>query len=102
MCDEIRSVYTQCAIKFVPCMLSMDIHVKTVHVVCWLSMHKNSFLVCSVCDEIVSLYAQCAIKSSTCMRAIIFENYNNQNFEKLSRIPSSKSKVKILGEKNLL
>jgi hypothetical protein len=30
--DEIHSVYDQPAMKFVPRMLSMDLHVKTVHI----------------------------------------------------------------------
>ncbi len=57
--DEIRSAFAQCAMKFVPRMLSMDVHVKTVHI---LPLDEH-FLICSVCDEIVSSYAQCAIKS---------------------------------------
>ncbi len=30
--DKIRSPYAQCAIKFIPRMLSMDLHVKIVHI----------------------------------------------------------------------
>jgi hypothetical protein len=55
VCNEIRSAYAQCVIKFGPCMLSMDVHVKNLFTFYrWLSMRENSFLVCSVCDEIVS------------------------------------------------
>jgi hypothetical protein len=69
-CDEIRSAYAQCAIKFVSRMLSMDCTCKTVHIFRWLSIRENSFLVCSVCDEIGSAYAQHAIKSFPCMLSI--------------------------------
>jgi hypothetical protein len=105
--DEISSAYAQCAIKFVPRMLSMDCTCKTVHILplnehalkfvpCMLSMRWNRFLVCSACDKIVSAYAQHA-------HAIIFENdskilikmqispIKNQNFEKPSRNPSNQS-----------
>ncbi len=61
--DKIYSAYAQPAMKFVPRILSMNLHVKTVQFYCWLSMRENSFLVCSVCDEIISSDAQCAIKS---------------------------------------
>ena len=72
-CDEISSPYAQCAIKFVPRMLSMDCTCKNVHILPlaeharkiiphMLIMRWNQFLVCSACDEICSAYAQCAIK----------------------------------------
>ena len=72
-CDEISSPYAQCAIKFVPRMLSMDCTCKNVHILplavhvrkfvpSMLSMRWNRFRVCSACDEISSPYAQCAIK----------------------------------------
>jgi hypothetical protein len=50
--------------KFVPHMLSMDLHVKTVHILP-LAEHARKFVprMLSVCDEIVSSSAQCAIKS---------------------------------------
>jgi hypothetical protein len=80
--DEIRSAYAQCAIKFVPRMLSIDVHVKTVHILPlaereharklvprMLSVRWNRFLVCSLCDKIVSMYAQHT-------HAIIFEKYS--------------------------
>ncbi len=58
--DKIRSAYAQCAMKFVPRMLSMDLHVKTVHILPlaeharkfvprMLSVRRNRFLVCSAC-----------------------------------------------------
>ncbi len=50
-CDEIRSAYAQCTIKFVPRMLSIDCTCKTVHTAGWASA------------EIRSSYAQCAMKS---------------------------------------
>ncbi len=67
--DEIHSAYAQPAMKFVPRMLSMDLHVKTVHILPlaeharkfvprMLSVRWKRFLVCSVCDKIVSTYAQ--------------------------------------------
>jgi hypothetical protein len=77
-CDEISSLYAQCAIKFVPSMLSMDCTCKYVHILplaeharkfvpSMLSMRWNRFRVCSVCDKIISAYAQHT-------HAIIFEN----------------------------
>jgi hypothetical protein len=68
--------HAQCAIKFVPRLLSMDCTCKNVHILplaehAWkflrrmLSMQRNRFRVCSACDKIVSAYAQ---------HAIIFEN----------------------------
>ena len=116
-CDEISSPYAQCAIKFVPRMLSMDCTCKNVHILPlaeharkfvprMLSMRWNRFRVCSACDKIVSAYAQH-------MHAIIFEKYskitnfkmqiltiNNRNFQKPSRNPSNRTKVKILKKKN--
>ncbi len=67
--DEICSAYAQCVMKFVQRILSMDVHVKTVHILplaeharkfvpCVLSVRWNCFLVCSVCNKIVSTYAQ--------------------------------------------
>ncbi len=78
--DEIRSAYAQCAMKLVPRMLSINLHVKTVHILplaehMWkfiprmLSVRWNRFLVCSVCDKIVSAYAQHT-------HATILENYS--------------------------
>ncbi len=66
---KIRSAYAQCAMKFVPRMLSINLHVKTVYILPlaeharkvvprMLSVRCNRFLVCSVCDKIVSAYAQ--------------------------------------------
>ncbi len=77
--NEICSTYAQCAMKLVLRMHSMDLHVKTVHILPlaeqaqkfvprMLSVWWNCFLVCSVCDKIVSEYAQHAY-------AIIFKNY---------------------------
>jgi hypothetical protein len=87
-CDEIRSQYAQhamkcspyaqCAIKFVPRMLSIDCTSKNVYILPlaeharkfvprMLSMRWNRFRVCSACDKIVSAYAQHT-------HAIIFEN----------------------------
>ncbi len=77
-CDEISSPYAQCALKFVPRMLSIYWTCKNVHILPlaeharkfvprMLSMRWNSFLVCSACDKIVSAYAQHT-------HAIIFEN----------------------------
>jgi hypothetical protein len=62
--------YAQCAIKFVPRMLSMHLHVKMFTFYRWLSMRGNSFLVCSACNEIGSAYAQHAIKSFPRMLSI--------------------------------
>ncbi len=64
-CDEISSPYAQCAIKFVPRMLSMDCTWKNVHILPLAeharkfiphmpSMRWNRFRVCSACDKIVS------------------------------------------------
>ncbi len=61
--DEIRSAYAQCAMKFVPRMLSINLHVKTVHILPlaehtrkfiprMLSVRWNHYLVCSICDKI--------------------------------------------------
>jgi hypothetical protein len=58
--DKIRSVYAQCTMKFVPRMLSMDVHVKTVHILPlaeyarkfdprMLSVRWNHFHVCPAC-----------------------------------------------------
>ncbi len=113
--NEICSAYAQCAMKFIPRIHSMDLHVKTVQILPlaeharkfvphMLSVRWNSFLVCSVCDKIVSVYAQHA-------QAIIFENYSksrikmqistlkNQNFEKPFRNPSNGTKVNFLRKK---
>ncbi len=43
MCDEIRSAYAQYVMKFVPRMLSMDLHVKTVHILA-LAEHARKFV----------------------------------------------------------
>ncbi len=114
-CDEISSPYAQCAIKFVPHMLSMDCTCKNVHILPLaehvrkfvpriLSMRWNRFRVCSACDKIVSEYAKHT-------HAIFFENdsksiikmqispIKNQNFEKPSRNLSHRTKVKILEKK---
>ena len=114
-CDEITSPYAQCAIKFVPRMLSMDCTCKKVHILPlaeharkfvprMLSMWWNRFRVCSACDKIVSVHAQHT-------HAIIFEKYlknqikmqiltiNNRNFQKPSRKPSNRTKLKILKKK---
>jgi hypothetical protein len=53
--DEIRSAYAQCAIKFALRMLSMYLHVKTVHVL-HLAEHALKFIP-------RMLIAQCALKS---------------------------------------
>ncbi len=84
-CDEICSAYAQGAIKFVPRMLSMDVHVKTLHILPlaehalkfvprMLSLRWNRFLVCSVCDKIVSTYAQHT-------HAIIFEKLLKNRYQ---------------------
>ncbi len=52
-CDEIRSEYAQCAIKFVPRMLSKDCTCKNC----------SHFTAGWACAEIRSAYAQCAMKS---------------------------------------
>ena len=78
-------------------------------------MSGNSFLVCSVCDEIDSAYAQHAIKSFPRMLSIRMLQFskntkkchikmqiltiNNRNFQKPSRNPSNRTKVKILKKK---
>ncbi len=77
-CDEISSPYAQCAIKFVPRMLSMYCTCKNVHILPlaehtrtfvprMLSMRWNRFRVCSEYDKIISAYAQHT-------HAIIFKN----------------------------
>jgi hypothetical protein len=94
-CYEISSLYAQCAIKFVPRMLSKDCTCKNVHILPlaehprkfiprMLSMRWNQFRVCSACDKIVSAYAQ------------QISPIKNQNFEKSSRNPNNRTKVKIL------
>ncbi len=78
--DEIRSAYAQCAMEFVLRLLSMYLHVKTVHILPLAeharkfiprmrSVRWNCFLICSVCDKIISAYAQHA-------HAIILKNYS--------------------------
>jgi hypothetical protein len=100
-CDEISSPYAQCAIKFVPRMLSMDCTCKNVHILPlaeharkfvprMLSMRWNWFRVCSACDKIVSAYAQ---KSLIKMQ---ISPIKNQNFEKTSKNLSDRTEVKIL------
>jgi hypothetical protein len=61
--NEIRSAHAQCAMKFVPRMLSMDLQVKTVHILP-LAEHARKLVprMLSI-HEIVSSYAQRAIKS---------------------------------------
>ncbi len=111
-CEGISSPNAQCAIKFVPGMLSMECTCKNVHILPlaeharkfvphMLSMRWNRFRVRSACDKIVSAYAQHTY-------AINFENdskipntmqispIKNQNFEKPSRNLSNRTKVKIL------
>jgi hypothetical protein len=66
--DKNFSAYAQCAMKLIPRMIRINLHVKPVHILLRLSMRENLFLVCSVCDKIVSTYAQHA-------HAIILENY---------------------------
>jgi hypothetical protein len=56
-CDEIRSTYAQCAIKFVPRMLSMD----------FICKNCSHFTAGWACAEIRSSYAQYAMKSVPCM-----------------------------------
>ncbi len=55
--DEIHSAYAQPAMKFVPRMLSMDLHVKTVHIL-------------TLDEHARSSYAQCAMKSFPCMLSV--------------------------------
>jgi hypothetical protein len=43
--DEILSAYAQCATKFVPRMLSMDVHVKTANILL-LAEHARKFVPC--------------------------------------------------------
>ncbi len=126
-CHEISSPYAQCAIKFVPRMLSMDCTCKNVHILPlaeharkfvprMLSMRWNRFRVCSACDEIGSVYAQHAIKSFPRMLSIRMLKFSKMtqkslikmqispikipNFDKPSRNPSNRTKVKILEKKN--
>ncbi len=51
--DKILSAFAQCAMKFVPRMLSINLHVKTVH----------NFNAGWACMKTRSSYAQCAMKS---------------------------------------
>ncbi len=114
-CNEISSPYAQFAIKFVPRVLSMDCTCNNVHILplaehVWkfvpsmLSMRWNWFRVSSACDKIVSAYAQhthaiifvMTQKSLIKMKILPIKN---QNFEKSSRNPSNRTKVKILGKK---
>ncbi len=80
-CDEIGSQYAQHAMKLVPRMLSVGlnsfrvcsswiVHVNMFTFYRWLSMRRNSFLLCSAYDEIGSAYAQHAIKSFPHMLSI--------------------------------
>jgi hypothetical protein len=78
-------------------------------------MRGKSFLVCSVCDKIGFAYAQHAIKSFPRMLSIRMLQFskntqkyhikmqiltiNNRNFQKPSRNPSNRTKVKILKQK---
>ncbi len=57
-------------------------------------MRDTSFIVCSVCDEIVSTYTQ---KYQIKMQSLTI---NNRNFEKPSKDPSYRIKVKILEKTN--
>ncbi len=84
----------------------------------WLSMRGNSFLVSSACDDIGLAYAQHAIKSFPRMLSIRMLSFSkmtqkslikmqispikNQNFEKLSRNLSNRTKVKIFKKKFFL
>jgi hypothetical protein len=45
VCDEIHSAYAQCAIKYVLRMLSMEVYVKTVHILL-LAEHCRKFVPC--------------------------------------------------------
>ncbi len=114
--NEICSAYAQCAMKFVPRMLSMDVHVKIVHILplaehAWkfvprmLTVRWNRFLICSVCDKIVSTYAACAcynfrklLKYTKLKFKFLLQilTINNRNFEKPSKNPSNRTKVKIV------
>ncbi len=109
-CAKMSSQYAQCAIKFVPRMLSMDCTCKNVHmharkfVPRMLSMRWNRFRVCSACDKIVSAYAQHthAIISKITQKSLIkmqISPIKNQNFEKPSRNLSNRTKVEILKKK---
>ncbi len=89
--DEIRSAYAQCAIKFVPRMLSIHILPLAEHARKFVprmpSVRWNIFLACSVCDKIVSAYAQCA-------HAVIFENpLKIQNKMQISTIKILKNRL---------
>jgi hypothetical protein len=89
------SAYAQPAMKSIPRMLSMDLHVKT------------------VCDEIVSSYAQCAIKSSPRMLSMCMLEFSkskikmqistkkHQNFEKPFRNPYNRTNMNFLKNKNI-
>ena len=117
-CDEICSAYAQCAIKFVPRMLSIDCTCKTVRILPlaehaakfvprMLSVRWNRFLVCSACDKIVSAYAQHAhtIFSKMTQKSLIIMQIltiKNQNLEKPSRKQSNRTIVKILKKKIFL
>ena len=116
-CDEIRSAYAQCAIKFVPRMLSIECTCKTVHILPlaeharkfvprMLSMRWNRFRVCSACDKIGSAYAQHAHtiilkKTQKSLIKMQISTIKNQNLEKPSRNPSNRTKVNILKKKNV-
>jgi hypothetical protein len=99
-CHEISSQYAQCAIKFVPRMLSMIVHVKIFAFYRWLSMRGNSFLVCSACDEIGSAYAQHAIKSfprmlSICM--LLFTKMTQKSLIKMQISPIKNLGTHLIG-----
>jgi hypothetical protein len=97
------SPYAQHAMKSFLCMPNMhsDIHVKTAKFERWLSIHKNSFGVCSVCDEIVSSYAQCAIKLFPRMLSMCMLKFSNMT-QKQSRNSCNRTKVNILKTKFFL
>ncbi len=85
-CDEICSSYAQCAIKFVPHMLSMD----------WTCKNCSHFTAGWPCAEIGSLYAQCAMKSilrMLSMRENCFREYSaGYIFRKILKITKFKCK----------
>ncbi len=114
-CNQISSQYAQWAIKFVPRMLSMDCTCKNVHILplaehamisvpCMLSMRWNWSRVCSACDKIVlrMLSIRMLWFSKMTQKPLIkmqISPIKNQNFEKPSRNPSKRTKVKILKKK---
>ncbi len=94
--NEIRSTYAQCAMKFLPRMLSMYVHVKTVHILPlaeharkfvprMLSVWWNCFLICSVSSKITQKY-QITMQILTIKTEILKNRLGTHFFDSSSKI----------------